>query len=145
MKSILSLILPANRGAKISRRYLKGGRKAIGFEDQQLITVNASGIETGIQSITSDDLGTHTGAGPHTISKRVSVISGAASAVTVNLPQVSGELREVILINQNSGQQLNVSAPGALIAGATVVYASGVSASGSAQFLSNGSSWYRVV
>jgi hypothetical protein len=138
MKSILSLILPDNKGAKISRRYLKKGRRAIGFEDQQLVVVNSDGIETGIQCITADDFQEHTAAG--SITKRVNRFN-ATPAISVAMPSPSGSLREVIVINFGSG---TITLTGTILGGVgtpTQV----LTTAPYAQFLSNGTSWYRVV
>jgi hypothetical protein len=145
MKSILSLILPDNRGTNISRRYLKNGRKAIGFQDRQLVVASPSGVENGIQAITADDLQEFTGTSA-TVVRRVNRFSGqAGSAVTATIPAPSGELRELIIMNANSnaGSAVTLSGGGTIIG---ALASPGVVANNvSAHLLSNGTSWYRIV
>jgi len=145
MKSILSLILPDNRGTNISRRYLKNGRKAIGFQDRQLVVASPSGVENGIQSITADDLQEFTGV-TATITRRVNRFSTqtATTAVTATLPAVNGELREVIIINANTSTT-TLAVTGGTILGASTTVPDRITSGFTAHFLSNGTSWYRIV
>ena len=150
MKSILSLILPDNEDGSISKRFLKAGRKAIGFHDQQLVTANSAGTEQGFGCLTADDIQTsHTGAGPVTLTKRFIICSGyTAGAVVVNIPVPTGELRELIIQNANTvSGALTVTAATATIfssASATVAANVTVAINTTARFLSNGTNWYRV-
>jgi hypothetical protein len=145
MKSILSLILPDNEGKTISRRYLKEGRKAIGFQDKQLVTALTSGVEQGINAITADDLSANITTDAGTVSKRVTIFSGRTAATAATIPSPSGELRELLIMNANT------SSGAVTLATNPVTTAYGAHASPlvvaintPARFLSNGSNWYRV-
>lgn len=141
MKTILSLILPDNEDSSISKRFLKGGRKAIGFHDQQLVTVNASGIEQGYGSLTADDIQTAITTDDQLITKRCVTFSGRTAATVAKIPSPSGELRELLIVNANtsSGNVTVSTNPLTTINGSAVV---NVTTSG--RFLSNGTNWYRV-
>lgn len=81
----------------------------------------------------SDSISTTSGT-TFTVVNRLTVLTGG-TICTLTFPAATGVLRELIVINSNSG---NAVAP-TLAAGSTTI-ATGVSA----RFLSNGTGWYRV-
>lgn len=145
MKSILSLILPDNENSSISKRFLKAGRKAIGFHDQQLVTANADGTEQGFGCLTADDIQTAITTDAQTVTKRCVKFSGRTGATVATIPSPDGELRELLIQNANtsSGALTVATDPVTTIGGAQA--SPGVIAINTpARFLSNGTVWTRV-
>jgi hypothetical protein len=87
-----------------------------------------------INGLSATDVVTDADAGSITISSRVLVISGGTTS-TITLPDASGALRELFVINDGSG---TATLP-TLAAGTE-----GVTSGTSAHLLSNGTGWYRV-
>lgn len=144
MKTLLSLILPENS----TFRYLKNGRKGIGFIEGQLVTRSADGTIVGVSTPTAAETATDSTA-TVTLSQRVNYLTHAAATVEAALPPVAGELREVIVIkngangvnvNINSGDTGNICLSAS--AAATTKFVVATATAG--RFLSDGTNWYRV-
>lgn len=148
MRSLLSLILPDNEGNTVSRRYLKAGRKAIGFQDLQLVVANPAGLEQGIQCLTADDIQANITTDAQAVTKRFVIFSGRTAATAATIPAATGELRELIIQNANtSSGAVTVTSPATNIFGsasATATATSVIAINTTARFLSNGTNWYRV-
>lgn len=87
-----------------------------------------------ISGLSAGDIATDTDGGSITISTRVLVISGGTTS-SLTLPAASGNLREIMVINDGSGAATLPT----LAAGNETIN------SGShARVLSNGTGWYRV-
>jgi len=97
-----------------------------------------------IVGLSASDIGTAITTDAQTISSRLTVFSGRTAATAATLPAASGALRSVIIVNTNTSLGVvTVSGGGGVTGNAAIpVPASGVSSS--AQFLSDGTSWYRV-
>ena len=140
---LLSLILPENS----TWRYLKNGRKGIGFTNGTLVTRSSAGVEVGVADLAADDVDSTVTGTTKTIAKRVTVFT-STSAITATLPAASGDLREVIIIKASGTSAITVNRAGS----DTIESAAGeggtsatVALSTQARFLSNGvSKWYRV-
>jgi hypothetical protein len=148
MKSILSLILPSNPLLEASKRYLKAGRKGIGFQDNQLITFDSDGRDQGYGCLTEDDIQENITTNLSAVTKRFVIFSGNTGAIAADIPAPSGELRELIIQNANtSSGAVTVSSSASNIFGsasATVSATSVIAIDTTARFLSNGTYWYRV-
>lgn len=142
---LLSLVLPKNA----NWRYLKKGRKGLGFEEGVLSTrVTGSDYSVGVNApipgeVTSDSTNTVA------ITKRVNYLTHSAGGVTATLPLVAGDLREVFIIkngandvtvNINGGDSGNIILSAAAAASNTDTVATATTA----RYLSDGTSWYRV-
>lgn len=143
---LLSLILPQNA----NWRYLRGGRKGLGFEGGVLATrVTGSTASVGVNAPISTDVTTDA-TNTVAITTRVNYLTHAAGAVTATLPLVSGDVREVIII-KNGANDVTVNINGAdsgniiLSAGAAAGNSDTVSTATTARYLSDGTSWYRVL
>lgn len=117
---------------------------------ERLVTVS-SGLEAGlpvngILGLLSGDVGTLAVTG--TISKRLTTFTGTSGvAVVVNLPSVSGDLRDVTLMNVSatSGSVVTLTAASGLLTGATAgltTFTVGIGVT--VRCLSSGSKWYLV-
>lgn len=144
MKTILSLILPENSVF----RYLKNGRKGIGFSEGQLVTRSAAGTVVGVSTPTATETVTNSTA-TVTITQRLNYLTHTAAVVEAALPPVAGDLREVIVIknganavnvNINSGDTGNICLSAAAAAATKFVVATATAG----RFLSDGTYWYRV-
>lgn len=145
MKSLLSLILPANPLRDAVKRYLKTGRKAIGFQDYQLVVMSPGGRDQGISCLTADDIQTAITTDAQTVTKRCVTFSGRTAATAATIPSPTGELRELLIQNANtsSGAVTVATSPVTTIGGAQA--SPGVIAINTpARFLSNGTVWTRV-
>lgn len=136
--SILSLILPENS----TWRFLKKGRKAIGFTGGRLVTRDSDGSEVGVGALASADVDDSVANGD-TIATRLAVAVGTTPTIT--LPAVDGEVREVWLVNTASGNcTLDTAGSVKILTGTaeadTLVIATGKAA----HLLSNGVRWYHV-
>jgi len=96
--------------------------------------ISANNRLTGYGGILSTDTISTSAAASFTVVNRVTVLTGGTTC-TLTFPAASGVLRELIIINSNSG---SATAP-TLGAGSTTI-----ATTVSARFLSNGTSWYRV-
>jgi hypothetical protein len=96
--------------------------------------ISANSRLTGYGGILSTDTISSSAAASFTVVNRVTVLTGGTTC-TLTFPAASGTLREVIIINSNSG---SATAP-TLGAGLVTIVTTA-----SARFLSNGTSWYRV-
>lgn len=145
MRSLLSLILPDNEGISISRRYLKGDRKAIGFQDKQLVVAKPDGTEQGVNCLTADDIQANITTDAQTITKRAVIFSGRTGATAATAPSPSGEIRELLVMNANtsSGVVTLATNPVTTFLGAHATPAA-ITINTPARFLSNGTNWYRV-
>jgi hypothetical protein len=92
-----------------------------------VLGVATADITTGITSATA------------ALTTRLNVTNLSANATGLVLPAASGSLREVIVVNPNATYTATVAA-GSYIGAAAAIAASG----GTARFLSNGTTWYRV-
>jgi hypothetical protein len=138
---ILSLILPENS----VWRFLRKGRKGIGFNAGALVTRSAAGTEVGISNLAPGDLQTAITADAGTVTKRAVVFSGRTAATAATIPHPSGEIRELLIMNANTSSGIVTVAtnPVTTILGAHVAPAA-IAINTPARFLSNGTSWYRV-
>jgi hypothetical protein len=91
-----------------------------------VLGVATADITTGITSATA------------ALTTRLNVTNLSANATGLVLPAASGSLREVIVINPNATYTATVAQT--YIGAAAAIAASG----GTARFLSNGTTWYRV-
>jgi hypothetical protein len=143
MKTILSLVLPINA----TWRYIRKGRKAIGFKAGTLVTRSATGTEVGVSDLAAGEVAMAAG-DAKVISKRLTVFSGRTAATAATIPAASGELRELIIMNANtSSGAVTITAPTTSIydAGSASASATDVIAIGdTAHYLSNGASWFRI-
>lgn len=142
MKNLLSLILPGNPTDNVNRRYLKNGRKGLGFAFGQLAIIADNGAEYGVGSLIPSDVDSDVANGA-TITTRLSVASGTTPTIT--MPAVDGEIREVWLVNGASGNcTLDTSGSVKIFTGTadadTLVIATGKTA----HLLSNGTKWFHV-
>jgi hypothetical protein len=138
MKTILSLILPENSVF----RYLKNGRKGIGFNGGVLVTRSADGVEVGVGALAAADVDDSVANGD-TIATRLAVAVGTTPTIT--LPAITSEIREVWLVNTASGNCTLDTAGSVKILTATAEADTLVIATGkSAHLLSNGTRWYHV-
>lgn len=96
--------------------------------------ISANNRLSGYGGILSTDTISSSAATTFTVVNRVTVLTGGTTC-TLTFPAASGTLREVIIINSNSG-----SATAPTLGAGSVTIATAVSA----RFLSNGTSWYRV-
>ena len=148
MKSILSLILPDNEGRTVSKRFLKGGRKGIGFQDRQLVVTRPGGYEQGVNCLMADDIQANITTDAQTMSKRFVILSGRTAATTLYIPAPTGELRELIIQNANTslGVVAITAATATIFSGssATVALSTSLAINTSCRLLSNGTNWYRV-
>jgi hypothetical protein len=140
---ILSLILPEN-----SRwRFLRNGRKGIGFNKGALVTRTANGVEVGVSEVAPGDVDTTVTGTTKTIEKRVTVFT-STSAITATLPPASGPLRDVIIIKASATSAITANRAGTntIVSGAGAAGTSAtIAASSSARFISDGvSKWYRI-
>lgn len=140
---LLSLILPEDS----TWRYLRKGRKAIGFTGGNLVTRTAEGVEVGVTSLTADEDNMAAG-DAEVINTRLTVFSGRTAATAATIPAATGDLRELIIMNANtSSGAVTITAPSASIydAGSATASATDVIAvADCARYLSNGTSWFRV-
>lgn len=143
---LLALILPKNA----NWRYLKGGRKGLGFEDNVLATrITGQTASIGVNVPTSTDI-TSDATNTVAIATRVNYLTHAAGTVTATLPPVAGDLREVIIIkNGANGVTVNINGADSgniiLSAGAAASNSDTVATATTARYLSDGTSWYRVL
>lgn len=146
MKRLLSLILPDNEGVTVSRRYLLAGRKAIGFQDKQLVVANPSGLEQGVNCLTADDVGATVTTSGQNLIARLNYLT--VNATTAQLPPVAGELRDVTVIKNGAGtcvvSRSSSDSGSIVISGAGIGTSATISTGGQGRFLSNGTNWYRV-
>jgi hypothetical protein len=109
------------------------------------------GVEVGFPSnlilgLGSADVGTRSTTG--TITKRLTTFTGTSgSAVVINLPSVSGDLRDVILMNVSatSGSVVTLTAASGLLTGATAgltTFTVGIGVT--VRLLSDGTKWYLI-
>lgn len=139
MKTLLSLILPETSVF----RYLKNGRKGIGFNGGVLVTCAADGTEAGVNALAVDDCST--AADSTTIATRFFTYTGTASSKTLTLPAVDGEIRDVTILNLSNQTVTVAAATGKVTYGTTTGGNSYTITTGQATALkSNGSMWYRV-
>lgn len=148
MKSLLSLVLPANPRDNANRRFLKGGRKAYAFAFGQPAILGDDGSERGICSLLPTDDQTNSTAAV-ALTKRVNYLTYTVGTVTATLPPVAGELREIMVI-KNGAQKVEVKKAAAdasniiLSAGSPAGDANDVLTATAARYLSDGTNWYRV-
>jgi len=146
MKRLLSLILPDNEGITISRRYLLAGRKALGFQDKQLVVAGPNGLEQGVNCLTADDVGATVSTNAQNLIARLNYLT--VNAITAKLPPVAGELRDVTVIKNGAGNCVvsrSASDSGSIvISGAGEGTSATIISGGQGRFLSNGTIWYRV-
>ena len=148
MKSLFSLILPANASISANRRYLKAGRKALAFAYGQPVVLGEDGSERGIQGLISTDAQTDS-TDTVALTKRVNYLTHAAGTITATLPLVAGELREIIVIKRGangvtvtkaSDDAASIILSAAAAAGSTNTVATNTAA----RYLSDGTYWYRT-
>jgi|APGre2960657404_1045060.scaffolds.fasta_scaffold02316_6 hypothetical protein len=143
MKSLFSLVLPETS----TWRYLRKGRKAIGFTAGNLVTRTAEGVEVGVSNLTADE-DTLAAGDAAAVSTRLTVFSGRTAATAATIPAASGDLRELIIMNANtSSGAVTITSPSTNIydAGSATAAATDVIAiADCARYLSNGTSWFRV-
>lgn len=148
MKRLLSLILPDNEGITVSRRYLLAGRKALGFQDKQLVVASPDGLEQGVNCLTVDDIQANITTDSQAVTKRFVIFSGRTAATAATIPAATAELRELIIQNANtSSGAVTVTSPATNIFGSASAIAtptSVIAVNTTARFLSNGTNWYRV-
>jgi hypothetical protein len=143
MKTLLSLILPENSVF----RYLKNGRKGIGFNGGALVTRNADGTEVGVAELAAADVASTITGTTGTVTKRLTLCT-STSAVTLTLPPVAGSLRDVIVIKQGANKcavtKVSTDASNIVVSGAGSADSSDVATASHGRFLSDGTKWYRV-
>ena len=139
---LLSLILPETS----TWRYLKNGRKGIGFTGGALVTRNSDGTEVGVADLAVGDVGTTITTDAQALTSRLNYLT--VNAITATLPLVSGSLRDVTVIKNGAGTCVvsrSASDSGSIvISGAGAGTSATILTGGQARFLSNGTSWYRV-
>ena len=96
--------------------------------------ISANSRLTGYGGILSTDTISTSAAATFTVVNRITVLTGGTTC-TLTFPAASGTLRDITIINSNSG---SATAP-TLGAGSVTI-----AATVSARFLSNGTSWYRT-
>ncbi len=140
---LLSLILPETS----TWRYLKKGRKGIGFNLGALVTRDADGTETGVNEVAPGDADAVVTGTTKTVSQRITTFT-STSAITVTMPAASGSLREVILIKASGTSAITVNRAGSdtFVSGAGEAGTSvTVAASSVCRLVSDGvSKWYRL-
>lgn len=144
MKTLLSLILPENSVF----RYLKKGRKGIGFIEGQLVTRSAAGTIVGVSTPTAAETATNSSA-TVALNQRVNYLTHTSATVEAALPPVAGDLREVIVIkNGANGVNVNINSAdtGSICLSASAAAATKfvVATATAGRFLSDGTYWYRV-
>jgi len=139
MKTILSLILPENSVF----RYLRKGRKGIGFKNGVLVTRSSSGVETTFQGdLATTDLGTNNDS--TTIATRLFTYTGTASGKTLTLPAVNGAIREVTILNMSNQTVAVAGATGKVVAGTAAGNGYNLTTGQATRLVSTGAFWYRV-
>lgn len=138
MTRLLSLVLPEDS----KWRFLKKGRKALGFVGGILATCDSEGAKTGVGALLTTDVDDSVANGD-TIATRLAVAVGTTPTIT--LPAVDGEVRDVFLVNTASGDcTLDTAGSVKILTGTaeadTLVIATGKTA----HLLSNGTRWYHV-
>jgi hypothetical protein len=96
--------------------------------------ISANSRLSGYGGILATDTISSSAATTFTVVNRVTVLTGG-TVCTLTFPAATGTLRDISIINSNSG---SATTP-ALGAGSTTIVATA-----SARFLSNGTSWYRI-
>jgi hypothetical protein len=143
MKTLLSLILPENS----TFRYLKNGRKGIGFRDGTLITRDSNGVEVGITALAVADV-TMAAGNAAVVSKRFTIFSGRTAATAATIPAASGPVRDLIIQNANtSSGAVTVTSPATNIytaASASPTSTHVIPIATTHRFLSDGTSWFRT-
>jgi hypothetical protein len=143
MKTLLSLILPENS----TFRYLKNGRKGIGFRDGTLITRDSDGVEVGVTGLAVADV-TMAAGNNAVIAKRLTIFSGRTAATAATIPAASGPVRDLIIQNANtSSGAVTVTSPATNIyssASASATSTHVIAIATTARFLSDGTSWFRT-
>jgi hypothetical protein len=140
---LLSLVLPENS----IWRYLRKGRKAIGFVGGTLVTREADGTTTGVSDLTATEATVALGTGV-ALATRFSLFSGRTAATAATIPAASGSLRHLIIQNANtSSGAVTITSPSTNIYTAASASASAtavIAIATVATFLSDGTNWYRV-
>lgn len=147
MKSILTLILPGNATTKANRRYMRNGRKGIGFSYGQPVVLNDDGTETSLlgtveEDVTSDDSKTVV------LGKRLTYLTNTSANVNAVLPPVGGSLRHLVVI-KNGAHDVKVTKheddpEKIILSGHAPSDTSKIESGSSATFISNGTNWFRV-
>lgn len=138
MKTLLSLVLPT----RSIWRYIKKGRKAIGFIEGNLVTKDADGNIHGVGELAASDVDSSV-ANTDIIAKRMNIVVGTTPTVT--LPLAAAWPREVYILNTASGTCTVEGSGSENILTGTANAANITIATGkAARLLSDGTRWYHV-
>ena len=106
--------------------------------------ISANSRLSGYGGVLSTDVGTPITTDAQTIASRLTVFSGRSTATAATLPAAAGTLRNVIIVNTNTGTGIITVSSGGGITGNAAIPIPATGVCSSAQFLSNGTIWYRV-